>query len=142
MSTTGDEAPPDAAGSRGEAPGRQKSPARASGELAPVALQMEDLCLWVIERVAKFPRDHRFTMGDRLIETCLGVLDDLSEASFVRDKAALLARASRGLTRARTLVRLSHRARLLSEPQRTYFAVASDEIGRRVGGWTRHVRSR
>jgi hypothetical protein len=108
--------------------------------LPPLVVEMEDLCVWVLERVAKFSRDHRFTVGDRLIDVCLGVVDDLVEASFIRDKVAVLARASRGLTRARTLVRIAHRMRLLSESQRTYFAERSEEIGRRIGGWTKHAR--
>ena len=41
---------------------------------------MEELTLWVIGRVKSFPRDHRFTLGDRLIESCLVVLDALVEA--------------------------------------------------------------
>jgi len=100
-------------------------------------IQMEDLTLWVMLRVAKFPRDHRFTLGDRLIEACLTVLDDLVHAAFSRDKVGLLTHASRTLTRARTLVRLAHRAGVLSEKQRTYFAEQSDEVGRKVSGWTR-----
>jgi hypothetical protein len=34
---------------------------------------MEDLTHWVMERVAKMPREHRFTVGGRLLETCLEV---------------------------------------------------------------------
>ncbi|HQB46637.1 MAG TPA: four helix bundle protein, partial [Polyangiaceae bacterium] len=125
-------------GTRGEAPGRQKIPP----SLPPVVLQMEDLTLWIMLRVAKFPRDHRFTLGDRLIEACLSVLDDLVHAAFSRDKVALLTHASRTLTRARTLVRLANRAHLLAEKQRTYFAEQSDEIGKKISGWTRHARTR
>jgi hypothetical protein len=107
-----------------------------------VILQMEDLALWVMQRVAMFPRDHRFTIGDRLIETSLSVLDDLVAAAYTRDKVALLARAARTLTRSRTLVRLSHRAGLMSESQRTFFAERSDGIGRQISGWTRNAQSR
>lgn len=35
---------------------------------------MEGLLTWTAERVAKFPRDHKFTVGDRLLETCLDVM--------------------------------------------------------------------
>lgn len=47
------------------------------------------------------PRDHKFTLGDKLVETCLEVTTLLTEASYVRDKLTLLASASRALTRAR-----------------------------------------
>lgn len=90
-------------GSRGVAPGRQGGPGGGSA-VAPVVLLMEDLTLWVMERVRKFPRDQRFTLGDRLIEACLCVLDDLVAATFTRDKLSLLTRAARGLTRSRVLI--------------------------------------
>jgi uncharacterized Fe-S cluster-containing radical SAM superfamily protein len=105
-----------------------------------IALRMEDLLVWVIERVAKMPREHKFTVGDRLVETCLEVTTLLTEASFVRDKHGLLLAASRALTRARVLVRVSQRLRLLSEAQRDHFAAQSIEIGRMLGGWTRSVQ--
>lgn len=72
---------PQPRGSGGGAPGRG---ARSRSEPAVIALQMEDLTLWVIERVAKFPRDHKFTLGDRLVETCLDIITDLVEAHPAR----------------------------------------------------------
>ncbi len=69
--------------SGGEAPGnqserseRREPNSRAPAEPAALALRMEDLSLWTAERVAKFPRDHKFTVGDRLLETCLEELPD------------------------------------------------------------------
>jgi hypothetical protein len=109
---------------------------------AVVALRMEDLTVWVIERVAKMPRDHKFTVGDKLVETCLQVTTLLTEASYVRDKMALLAAASRALTRARVLVRIAQRLGLLADSQREYFSAQSLEIGKMLGGWTRAVRTR
>jgi hypothetical protein len=35
---------------------------------------MEGLLTWTAERVAKFPRDHKFTVGDRLLDICLDVM--------------------------------------------------------------------
>lgn len=118
------------------------APGRDRGEPAALALRMEDLTLWVLQRVTKFPRDHKFTVGDRLTETCLDTTALLVEASFVRSKLDLLASASRGLTRARVLVRLAQRLGLLSADQRAYFAGQTDELGRMLGGWTRSLQSR
>jgi len=36
-----------------------------------VVLRMEDVSLWPLGRVAKTPRHHRFTVGDRMVETGL-----------------------------------------------------------------------
>ena len=59
----------------------------------------------------------KFTVGDRLIETCLDITSALLEASFRRDKYGELAAASRALVRARLLVRLARALHSLSEAQ-------------------------
>lgn len=116
-----------------EAAGRHNQP-----QAAPViALRMESLLAWTVERVAKFPRDHKFTIGDRLIETCLDITSHLLEAAYRRDKRGDLAAASRGLVRARVLVRLARHLRCVSESQHLHFVKESDEVGRMLGGWLR-----
>lgn len=42
---------------------------------------MEPLSLWVLKRVEGFPRNHKFTVGDRLIESCLQAQTSLVEGS-------------------------------------------------------------
>ena len=68
-------------------------------------MRMEELTLWVTQRAAKMPRGHKFTLGERLVQTCLDVTASQVDASFSRDKRTLLSAASRGLTRARLLCR-------------------------------------
>ena len=133
----------------GEAPDPRNfsaaAPARSpskTGEAAVCALRMEDLTVWAVERAAKFPRDHKFTVGDKWVEICLEVTTLLTEASFVRDKLPLLAQASRALTRARVLCRIAQRLKLLTPAQREHFSDNSLEIGRMIGGWTRTQRPR
>jgi hypothetical protein len=109
---------------------------------AVVALRMEDVTHWMIERVSKMPRAHKFTLGDKLVETCLEVTCALVDAAYTRDKLGLLAQASRQLTRSRVLARLAHRSRLLSHDQLLHFEHETVEVGRMLGGWTRSVRRR
>jgi len=109
----------------------------------PVAnIRMETLLTWVTERVARFPREHKFTVGDRRLETCLDVQADLVEASFCRDKRLLLTAAHRALLRAGVRVRLAGTVRCLSPEQVLFFSRERDEIGRRVGGWLRSCDGR
>lgn len=129
------------AGGRGGGPGA-KPPAKPDGNPAPVALRMEDITHWILGRVAKMPREHKFAIGDKLVETCLDVTCALVDATYARDKLALLAQASRGLTRARVLARLAHRSLLLSGEQLAYFERETVEAGRMLGGWTRSVGRR
>ncbi len=128
-------------GGREGGPGA-KPPAARDGSPAVAALRMEDITHWVIERVAKMPREHKFAIGDKLVEACLGVTCALVEATYIRDKLGLLAEASRGLVRARVLARLAHRSKLLSRDQLAHLERETVSVGRMVGGWTRSVRRR
>ncbi len=67
---------------RGKPGGRgpEPRPAAAAGRSA---VRIESLLAWVAERVAKFPRDHCCTVGDRLLaHACLDVTEHLVEASY------------------------------------------------------------
>jgi hypothetical protein len=121
-----------------------KPPARPDGNPAPavVAIRMEDVTHWVVERVAKMPREHKFAIGDKLVEACLEVTCALVEATYVRDKLGLLAQASRTLVRARALAPLASRSKLVSNEQLAHFERETVEVGRMLGGWTRSVRRR
>ena len=88
------------------------------------------------------PRSFAATTSGLFLRTALEVTTLLCEATFVRDKLSLLGQASRALTRARILVRIAQRLRLLSIAQREYFVAQSLEIGKMIGGWTRAVQAR
>ena len=69
--------------------------------------------------------------------TCLDAHTNLVEASYVRDKRALLLAASRALVRGRVLARMAASLRAISHDQEAHFVRESTEIGRMVGGWLR-----
>jgi hypothetical protein len=131
------------AGGPGEyPPANQATAPFKPGSGAVVALRMEDITHWVIGRVAKMPREYKFALGDKLTEACLHVTCLLVEATYIRDKAALLAQASRGLVRVRVLARLANRAKVFTHDQLAYLDSETVTIGRMIGGWTRSVRRR
>jgi len=126
---------------RSESPGARPDEGRAPGRVAApatVALQMEDLAVWLAERVAKFARAHKFTVGDRIVMQAIEVCALLAEAAFTRDKVALVRDASKALFRLQASARLAERLHLLSERQYAYFATQSAEVGRQIIGWQRH----
>lgn len=127
-----------------KSPGREAPAGRKSGGTAApvIAVRMETLLAWVALRVAKFPREHKFTVGDRLVETCLDITCALVDASYTRDKHAALAAASRALVRARVVMRMARAVHCVSEAQHLHFAKESDEIGRMLGGWRKAAASR
>ena len=66
-----------------------------------------DLILWAVPQVNKLPRDHRFTLGDRIIGHLYDVLELLLEASYTADRSELLRRANGKVNALRYLFRLA-----------------------------------
>ncbi len=76
-----------------------------------------DFSLWLLPHIAKFSRQHRFTLGDRLESSVLELLELLIEASYTHEKHDILRRANLCPERLRYLIRLSKDLRLISIPQ-------------------------
>ena len=81
----------------------------------PQAVQAcHDLIRWLVPQLDKFPRNRRFTLGERLEQALLEVLELLVEAAYSRDKQAALQRANLRLEMARHLWRLAHELETIS----------------------------
>jgi four helix bundle protein len=113
---------------------------RAQSEL-PVIQKAFDLAREMTQRTRKLPRDLKFVLGDRILETSYDVLDILIEARYARDRRHLLVRANLLLERLRYQVRLCMEERLISVRQYEHVARLTDEVGRMVGGWAKACRA-
>ena len=51
---------------------------------------------WLLPQLDKLPRNHKFTLGNRMEDGALQVLDDLIAATYSRDRRAALTRANLG----------------------------------------------
>lgn len=60
-------------GAGAEPRSKYKTQPRTASDPAVVALRMEDLTVWAVEHAARMPRDHKFTIGDKIVETCLEI---------------------------------------------------------------------
>ena len=98
------------------------------------------LLLWMVPVVNKFRRDHRFTLGDRIINHLYDLLELLVEASYTRQKSDLLRRANLEVDLLRHLVRLSRDLGVLGVRQYEHGVRLLTDVGRQVGGWRRSRR--
>ncbi len=96
-----------------------------------------DLTLWLLEKVEKFPRSHRMSVGDRIVQSSLDLLLALVEAAYASDRSVPLARASREVNALRYLLRLAKDLRLIAISSHEFASERLDEVGRMVGGWVR-----
>jgi len=108
--------------------------------LAPVVDSCHDLLLWLIPQLDKFPRNRRFTLGERLEGSLLEVLELLVRAAYARDKHEPLTLANARLAVARHLWRLCYELQLVSVRRFEHGAGLIDGVGRQVGGWLRSSR--
>ncbi len=104
----------------------------------PKAIQdCHDLLLWLIPILDKFPRSRRFTLGERLENGLLKVLEDLVEAAYSKQKKQALARANRQLEIIRHLWRLAYELQVIPLRRYKHGAELMNELGRQIGGWLR-----
>jgi hypothetical protein len=94
-----------------------------------------DLCVYLVPMVNRFPRDFKFTLGDRITNAAVDVLEDLIAARYTRDRAEILRRTNLRIERLRHLLRLSGDFGILGGSSVEHSAKSLDEVGRLVGGW-------
>jgi len=105
-------------------------------DTTPQAVQScHELLLWLIPQLDKFPRNRRFTLGDRLESGLIQLLELLIEAAYTRAKRESLRRANLRLATARHLWRLAHELRVVSTRRYAHGARLIDDLGRQIGGW-------
>ena len=77
-------------------------------ESANILTKLQDLLVYLIAQLNKFPRDQKFVLGDRIETKLLDVQEDCLRAYYGRDKRGHLLEANLQLEVARHLVRLAH----------------------------------
>jgi hypothetical protein len=112
-----------------------------AGEMQAVT-KMYDVLKWLLPKISKLPRSHKFTLGDRATNLGLDVLMLLVEASYTREKLALLQQANRKLEQLRYLLRLCKDLQLLSLRSYGYISREINEAGSFIGGWVKQQQGR
>lgn len=107
------------------------------GKVVLVVTKTYDLVLWVLPKLAKFPRDQRFLLGDRIENTLLDCLELLIEANYSREKVEVLRKTNLKLEKLRFLWRISKDIRYIDVKTYEYGVRGIDEIGKMVGGWVK-----
>lgn len=111
----------------------------------PVAISdCHQLLAWIIPHLDTFPRIRRYTLGERLEQTLLVVLEQLLEAAYQRPshKVEGLQLANRKLAVARHLWRLGYELKACSFRTYHHGAELMVGVGRQIGGWQRHMGDR
>lgn len=100
-----------------------------------------DLLLWLLPQATRFPRQHRFGLGERLVRRALDFQEALIAAGQANPdrQCSLLFEADILLSQLRALVRLCKDLELLSLQQYEHASRLLSEVGRLLGAWLRKV---
>ena len=101
----------------------------------PVIQRAYDLLKWMSERVARFHRVHRDSLGALILSRLNELFDVLLEAKYTRPRGALLDRANLLVEQLRFRVRLAFDLRCLRATGYGFASEELDAIGRMIGGW-------
>jgi len=94
--------------------------ARSTG---PALERMQQFLVWLVPTIEKFPRSQKFTLGDRIQNTALDVLERIIEATYTRARAKSLNAAN--LTRTVQFSANPPNNLLLNQPSRPQRAPSS-----------------
>jgi hypothetical protein len=104
-------------------------------EELPIFTRWVQFLEWLLPATEKFPKRVRSTFADRINNLALGIVEDLVEARYSRDKQLLLQRVNLRLEKLRILLRLCHRLRYLPHQGYEHATRSLNEVGRMLGGW-------
>ena len=86
-----------------------------------------DLVLWSCRHTARFPRSHRFVLGERIERNLYDLLEGLVQARYTRERRPLLVQANLTLEVLRFQVRLAKDLQCLRTNSYGFAAKALDE---------------
>ncbi|MDA1016578.1 MAG: diversity-generating retroelement protein Avd [Planctomycetota bacterium] len=94
-----------------------------------------DLVVWASRHIAKFPRNHKFTLGDRMSNGLQELLQLLLQAKYTRQRRPLLERANTQLEILRFQFRMAKDLECWNIDRLGTGSRSINEVGRLVGGW-------
>ena len=107
-------------------------------ELAVIS-KTYDLVKWSCEHMSRFPRNHRFVLGERMERRLYQLLETLIQAKYTRHRRELLQQANLSLEVLRFQMRLAKDLQCLRGNSYEFASRAIQEIGQQVGGWLRQA---
>jgi len=109
----------------------------------PIIQKTYDLIKWMVPIIDRLPRNHRFTLGDRIIQELYNLLDNLITARYTKTgRLALLRSINTRLQVLRYQCRLLMDFNLVALKRYEYMHRQINDVGVELGGWIRTVEGR
>ncbi|TVQ24918.1 MAG: diversity-generating retroelement protein Avd [Leptolyngbya sp. DLM2.Bin15] len=110
-------------------------------EELPIIQKTYDLIRWYVPILNRLPRDHRFGLGARMVDSLYGLLEGLIQARYTRtQKLSRLEGLNTHLDILRYQTRLLFDFELISTQRYDHAGQQLRQIGQDLGGWIRQHR--
>jgi hypothetical protein len=106
----------------------------------PVIQKTYDLIKWSLPILNRLPRNHKYLLGNRIINSLYDLLDNLIIARYRKDKVSLLENLTATVDILRYQIRLLHDSEVLLANRYEYFIKSLHEIGSEIGGWLKQQK--
>lgn len=106
----------------------------------PIIQKTYDLIKWYVPHLNKIPRDHKFSLGDRIVSGLYDVLESFIYARYSPEKLDKLNLANARLEMLRYQTRLLHDFNLIDVRRYEFVSQAFNEIGIDLGGWIKQQK--
>lgn len=94
---------------------------------------------WILSTVERFPKSARFSLGSRIADGALDIVEMITEAIYTRKRSHILDRINLAIEKQRVLFRIAHDRRIISTRQYEYISKSLNESGRMAGGWKKSL---
>jgi len=113
------------------------------GQELKVIADCYDLALYLSQRVEKFPRSHRYTLGAEIERRIQGLLGQLIRAKYAaggETRGAILREVNTELEVLRFQVRLAKDLKAMPVNSQGHAAGLVEGVGAQVGGWLKSLK--
>jgi hypothetical protein len=105
--------------------------------ITPVVEKHYRMILWMLPKIANFPKDQRFLLADRIEVLLLDILQLLIEAVYTKEKRSILTQVNLKLDFLRFMMRLAKDMKYVNMRSYDFFCQSAIEVGKMVGGWSK-----
>jgi len=100
-----------------------------------VIQDIHKLINWFLPIVSKFPRNYRYTLGNRMEEHLYTLLESCIQAKYSKKKNYYLDKANITIEMLRHFIRISFNQKVVSSKQYEVFSKQLQIAGSQIGGW-------
>ncbi|MGB6297544.1 MAG: diversity-generating retroelement protein Avd [Rivularia sp. (in: cyanobacteria)] len=108
----------------------------------PIVQKTYDLIQWYVPILDRLPRNHKFSLGDRVIAGLYDLLEGLILARYAQQKLPQLELLNAKLDVLRHQTRLLFDFQQFNEQRYEYVGQLINEIGNELGGWIKQQRQK